>query len=131
MPRKSGPPGQIVVLTTQTAAIGDSDGDNIINMAVPGDNAWLIDVSYGTTVVGATTGTFTATLEAGIGSGGAAIAVAATIDADAATDTIVKADGLGRLADADVAGTGLQILTAKSGTVSTGTTLAVTTRWYL
>ena len=62
--RQMGIPGGTTEVVT--AAIGDVDQLNVIDLVVPNDKAYVVSWSLTTKTAGATTGTFTATLKSGI-----------------------------------------------------------------
>lgn len=119
-----------IVQTQMGVDLGDADGDVALTLAVPGDNARVIDVSY--TIETAGTGAsanHNITLEAGTGAAGAAIAAVAALDADGAVGLTVTAKGTG--AAGLLRGVALQLANAESAAISNGAIVNVVIHWQL
>jgi len=121
-----------VIQNILTAAIGATDQTTLIDAVVPGPNATLVQASYTTKTVGATTGTFSVQVMRGEAGTTAISAPTATtfIDADAAVGT-VHGQHDGGPTDGAAEGQHLGIKTVKAGTVSTGVIFIITLTWAL
>jgi len=121
-----------MVVTTETLVdLGSTAGDVALNMAVPGDGARLIDVSYTIQTAGVGANDHELVLEAGTAGAGVAIAKQALLLATGAVGLTVKAEpdltgetGLTR-------GTELQIANSEAGAISTGAIINVVCLWQM
>jgi len=115
---------------TVTAAIGDTDQLNVIDLVVPNDKAYVVAWSLTTKTAGVGSGgTFTGTLKSGLaGAGTTTVADVITFDADAVAGTY-HGSGEGIPSAQLQEGDRLSITTVKTGTVSTGAVLIANIVW--
>jgi hypothetical protein len=111
--------------TIVTAAVGDVDQGNVLDMVAPSEGAQVDHWSLTTKTAGATTGTFTGQLKDGTTT---LTAANITVDADAAAG-VVHGTGTGNGGACIAAGNRITLTTLKTGTVSTGAVLLVYVAW--
>jgi len=122
-----------MVATTQAVVdLTDTAGDVALAMAVPGDGARLIDVSFTIQVTGVgSAANHNLTLEAGTGAAGVAISTLAALDADGAVGLTVTGTPAGTGLTGLTRGVELQILNAESASITTGAIINVVILWQM
>lgn len=125
----------IVVMQVYNIDLTAASVDAALDMMCPGDDAFVLDWTIQSSVVGIGDGTHTLTLEHGTGAAGVALTaeIAVLAVTDMTAGAIHSADGLGGpISGGTTQGTKIQIKNVESGTdITTGALVDVMVRWQL